>query len=136
MLKNVLNKITAELRSNGVENVYSCFDTIPISSKGNDIFTIVGIEGLESSSPIFSPSTVFLPFKAEVSVSAAAPKSFTMAQLYTYCDENIIPVIKNIASLSCSIRNLSIKPDSSINKLTLKIKIQVSGIHRFARGET
>lgn len=135
MLKTVVEKIHAELNSNGVENVYTCFDNIPISSKGNGIFTVVGVEEMESSAPIFSQYTIFLPFKAVASVSLIAPKNFSMAQLYQYWDDNIIPIIHNIASLTCGVKSITIKPDSNINKLTFKVKLSVSGIHQMTRSD-
>ena len=133
MLKTIVEKIHTELVSNGVENVYTCFDNIPISSKGSGIFTVVGVEEIESSAPIFSQYTIFLPFKAVASISLIAPKNFTMAQIYQYWDDNIIPLIRNISSLTCGIKSISIKPDSNINKLTLKVKLSVSGNHQMTR---
>jgi len=133
MLKTVIDQIAHELESTGIETVYTAFDYIPIEKKGKEIFTVVGIDNFESSTPIYSEVSVFLPFKAEAAISLIAPKDMTMIQLYDFFDSKVLPAIKNTGSLTCSLRNLSMKNDSNINRLVLKVKFSVSGISKLER---
>ncbi|MBQ8296606.1 MAG: hypothetical protein IJX77_02345 [Ruminococcus sp.] len=133
MLRTVLDKIAEKLVENGIPKVYSAFDNIPVENKGREIFTVVGIESYESFSPIYSEYNVFLPFKAEASVQLIAPQSFTMTQLYDYFDSYVMPIAGNMGSLTCSLKKLSMKNDSNISRLVLKVQFSVTGISRLER---
>lgn len=136
MLKTIVDRLSQELKKNGIEKVYTVFDNIPIEKKGRDIFTVIGVESFESSSPIYSEYSVFLPFKAEASISLIAPQNFTMAELYDFFDAKILSVIKDMGSLTCSLRNLTMKNDTNISRMTLKIRFSVSGISRLERSSS
>jgi hypothetical protein len=134
MLKTIVSQLAEELENNGVEQVYTCFDNIPIWDKTSGIFTVVGIEGFESSAPIYSEYCVYVPFKAEAAITLLASQSTAMSQLYTFFDEKIFPIVKSMGSMDCALKNLTMKNDSAINRITLKIKFSVSGISRIERG--
>ncbi len=136
MLKAILEKIEQELENNGVERIYTAFDYISIEKKGKEIFTVVGIDSFESYAPIYSESVIYLSFKAEAAVSLVAPESFTMAELYDYFDGSILPALMNMTNLTCSLRDLTIKNDTNINRLVLKVKFSVTGITRLERSSS
>lgn len=136
MLKTIIDKLTEELKNNGVENVYTCFDNVPINKKGNGIFTVAGVDSFESSSPIYSKYVVYLPFKSEAAITLIAPQDYTMAELYDYFDKNVLPIIKNTGSMTCTLRNLTMKNDANINRMTLKMRLSVSGISRIERSSS
>lgn len=136
MLKTILSQITDELKNAGVSEVYTAFDNIPMDKKGREIFTVVGIDGFESSAPIYSEYTIFLPFKAEVGISLIAPLSMDMARLYGVFDSDIMPLIDRLGSLTCSLRNITIKNDANIKRLVLKARFSVSGISKLERSRS
>lgn len=136
MLKKILDQIAEELRSCGVKEVYTAFDNIPIEKKGAGIYTVAAIESFESSAPIYSDSIIYLPFKAEASISLIAPQSMTMAKLYDCFDADILPIIDKMGSLTCSLRNLTMKNDANIRKLVLKVRFSASGISRLERSSS
>lgn len=136
MLKTILSQITEELKNAGISEVYTAFDNIPMDKKGICIFTVAGIESFESSAPIYSEYSIFLPFKAEAGISLIAPLSMNMAQLYDVFDREVMPLIKNLGSLTCSLRNITIKNDANIKKLVLKARFSVSGISKLERSSS
>lgn len=133
MLKSVISRISEALADKGAQHIYSAFDNIPVAYKGKDIFNIVGIEGFESSVPIYSQYNVFIPFKADAAVSVAAPPDYPAEKLYSYFDKHVLPAFESISSLTCSLKKLVIKKDSSVNRLVLKANFSVSGITRLER---
>lgn len=136
MLKNIISEITQALKNNGAEHIYSAFDGVHISCKNREIFSIVGIESFESSVPIYSQYTIFIPFKAEVSVSVTAPDECAAEKLYTYFDEYVLPAFEELSSLTSSLKKLSIKKVSSVNRLALMANFSVSGISRLERSSS
>lgn len=133
MISDIVPIIVNTLRNAGVENVYSAFDAIPIESKGRGIFTVVGIESCSVSAPIYSYSTVYAPFKAEIGIKVTAPGDFSMGSVYGHYSENIEPVLEEMSSLTCSVREAAVKYDSNINRLVLNIRMNVTGMSRLER---
>lgn len=136
MLSNIIRTIISELDFGGVENVYSAFDAVSLERKNKGIFTVVGVNSFESSAPIYSQYTIFVPFKAEIGISVTAPESSSLEQLYNYYDEKVSPVINKLSGLSSSIRGMTIKFDSAIHRLVLTAKLLASGITRIERSGT
>ncbi len=133
MLKNILSQVAGELEKCGAGKVYTAFDNLPLESKGKDIITVVSVDSFDCSAPIFSQYTVFLPFKSEVGISLIAPLSMNMAQLYEYFDCNILPIMDRLGSITCSMRNITMKNDANLNRLVLKLKFSASGISKLER---
>lgn len=133
MLKNVISEISLALADKGAEHIYSAFDNIPVAYKDREIFNVIGVESFESSTPIYSQYTVYIPFKAEAAVSVAAPPDYPAEKLYSYFDEHILPAFESISSLTCSLKKLVIKKDSTIDRLVLKVNFSISGITRLER---
>ena len=133
MLTDVLNSIKNELTDAGVTNVYTIFDAVPIEKKGRDFFTVVGISSFETSSPIYSEFTIFIPFKAEVEIKITARESGELAALYRYYDTKIEPVINQLSNLSSKISRMSLKHDTNINRLVLNAGFSINGIRKIER---
>ncbi len=133
MLKDIISKISCALAENGAENIYSAFDNIPAAYKGRELFTVVGIESFECNTPIYSQYAVFIPFKAEVCVNIAAPPDCSAERLYDYFDKHILPAFEDISSLTCSLKKLVIKKESTLGKLVLRVNFSASGISRAER---
>ena len=134
MLRDIIDDIIEKLAENHVYPVYSAFDGRALDRKGREFFTVVGISAFESSTPIYSQYMVYLPFKSELELSVTAPDSSSMEELYEYYDNNIAPVIFDMAGLTCSLSKMSIKFDTNIQRLVLSVKLRVSGITKFERG--
>lgn len=135
MLSKIIKTVSDGLISGGVFPVYNAFDNVLLEKKCKGIFTIVEISSFESSSPIYSPYTVFLPFKAEVTIKATAPQDYPIETLYSFYDEKVSPAINKLTGLNGSLKDLSIKYDSNINRLVLSAKLLTSGITRVERNE-
>lgn len=136
MLKTILSQITDELKNAGVSEVYTAFDNIPMDKKCGGIFTVAGIDSFESSAPIYSEYTIFLPFRAEAGISLIAPLSMDMARLYDVFDSEVMPLMDRLGSLTCSLRNITMKNDANIKKLVLKARFSVSGISKLERSRS
>lgn len=136
MLKNILSQIVSVLEESGVNKVYTAFDNLPLESKGRDIITVVSVDSFESSAPLYSEYNIFLPFKAEIGISLVAPLSMSMAQLYDYFDSNILPLMDKLGSLTCNMRNLTMKNDANLHKLVLKLRFSATGISKLERSSS
>ena len=128
MLREIIDDIIEKLAENLVSPVYSAFDARALDRKGSSFFTIVGINSFESSQPIYSQYKVYIPFKAEIELTVAAPDSFSMAELYDYYDTNIAPVVFEMSGLTCTLSRMSVKFDSNIQRLVLCVRLAASGI--------
>ena len=133
MLREIINDITDKLTDSGVTAVYSAFDAVDIAKKEKGIFTVVGIGGFESYSPIYSLYTVFIPFKADIEISITAPPKTSIVDIYEFYDNNIEPVISDMCGLTCSLSKMSIKFDSNIQRLVLTAKRSASGMTKIER---
>lgn len=133
MLRDIIDDIIEKLAENHVFPVYSAFDGRALARKGKDFFTVVGISSFESSTPVYSQYTVYLPFKSELELSVTAPESSSMEELYEYYDNNIAPVILDMSGLTCSLSKISLKFDTNIQRLVLSVKLRVSGITKYER---
>lgn len=133
MLREIINDVIEKLTDSGVTAVYSAFDAVDIAKKEKGIFTVVGIGGFESFSPIYSPYTIFIPFKADIEISITAPPKSSVAEIYSLYDTSIEPVISDMCGLTCSLSKMSIKFDSNIQRLVLTVRLSASGITRIER---
>lgn len=133
MLKYIIEQLSAELKDCGVKEVYTAFDNIPADSKGGEPYTVVSVEGFESTAPIYTDSYLYIPFKADACISLVAPRSVTMAQLYDRFDREILPVVEKIGSMKCTLKNLTMKYDTNMRKTVLKMRLCVSGLSRLER---
>lgn len=133
MIREIINDVIAKLQANGVEAVYSAFDAKPLSSKEREMFTVVGVGGFESFTPIYSPYTVFLPFKTEIDINVTAAAKMSIADIYKLYDEKIQPVVSEMSGLTCNLTKMSIKFDSNIQRLVLTARLSASGITKIER---
>ena len=133
MLKDIIDSVAEALSESGVDEVYSAFDAIPIDNKSKSFFTTVGISAFESSVPIYTYFMIYLPFKAELEINVTAPKNISMEQLYSYYDEKIQPVVHRLEGLSCSVKKLSLRYDTNVQRLVLCARLSASGMTKFER---
>ena len=77
---DVLRELKTALENAGNENVYYAFDTIPVSAKGK-MLTVIGAKSFEAMTPVYSEFLIYMPFKTELEISAAAPENCSMTQL-------------------------------------------------------
>lgn len=133
MLTEIIEDIMDKLTDAGVQYVYSAFDARSAERKSRNYFTVVGISSFESSQPIYSPYTVYIPFKAELELSVTAPGCFSMEDLYSYYDTNIAPVVFDMSGLTCRLNKMSLKFDNNIQRLVICVKLAASGISKRER---
>ena len=130
MLETIISSVKAELEKAGTPNVYSAFDNVPIEKRSGNIYTVVDICSFESSSPIYSLNTVYIPYKAGVSLRITAPESSDMTDIYSYYDRYIGA---SAAGASGSLSGMTVKYDSNIRRLVMTVKVSLSGIIRAER---
>lgn len=133
MMREILSGIIEKLVQKGADHVYSAFDARSVAGKGSGIFTVVGISSFESSSPIYSPYTVYIPFKSELEISITAPENYSLLSLYDYYDEKIAPAVFELSGLTCELSGMSVKFDSNIERLVMKVRISARGITKLER---
>ena len=128
MLRDIISDIMAAFADKEVDHVYSAFDARAVARKGSSYFTVVGISSFESTAPIYSQYTVFVPFRAEIEINVTAPEKFSMVQLLGYYDEKIDPVIRDMDSMTCRLKSMDVRFDRNIQRLVLKVKFSAGGI--------
>lgn len=133
MLETIINAVKEKLTECGVSPVYSTFENISPERREKGIFTVTDICSFESSAPVYSLYTVYLPYKAEVEIRVTAPENYTAAQLYRYYDKYISTAIADISGQSGSLRGMTVKFDSNIHRLVLSAKVGLCGIIRTER---
>lgn len=133
MLETIINAVKAKLEECGAVPVYSAFDNVPAERRGKEIFTVVEICSFESSAPIYSLYTVYIPYRAEAEIRVTAPESCSMTVLYRYCDKFIGAAAAGLSGINGSIKGMTVKYDSNISRLVLTAKLSLSGIIKTER---
>lgn len=134
MIDSIIREIIQTLSGNDIAPVYSAFDAVSIERKNRSFFTIVGLDSFELQTPIYSEFTIFIPYKANVDINVTAPENYSMQKVYQYFSENIKPAIMKISGMNCSIKKISMKHDSNINRFVLTARISVNGMDKLERG--
>ena len=132
MIKEILDSIVSRLNAADVENVYSAFDALPADKKG-DIFTIVGIGAFETCAPVYSHYSIYLPFRTEIDLNLTARRDTSMEALFNVYCESVEPVLMSMTDMKCSLKKMSIRFDSNIQRLVLNVKLSASGMSRIER---
>lgn len=133
MLNSIISAAITALEAHGATRVYSAFDAVPIELKRGGIFTVIGVSSFESTSPIYSLSTIFLPFKAELEIKVTAPENYSAERVYKYFSEKIAPAAAEFSGLGSFLKRVSIKFDSNINRLVLTAIVSTVGTTKFER---
>ncbi len=133
MLNELIENVIDKLTDYGAENVYSAFDAAPLADKGHDIFTVVSVAEFETSTPIYSLSYIYLPFRAEFEIKVTGSKDISMTDLYDYFDEYIQPALEDMTDLNCSLKKLSVRYDSNIQRLVLTVRAAANGLNKIER---
>ncbi|MDE6835225.1 MAG: hypothetical protein K2J39_13410 [Ruminococcus sp.] len=136
MINSVIKEVIEKLSASGLKDVYSAYDAVPVERKSRSFYTIIGADSFESQQPIYSPVTVFMPYKAEIYINITAPENYSMQNLYEYFSANIKPVIMENSGLDFYIKKVSMKHDTQICRLVLTAKISVTGIEKYERNKT
>lgn len=130
MLETIINSVKSELEKSGAANVYSAFDCVPIEKRAGGIFTVVDVCSFESSAPIYTLDTLYIPYKAGVAIKITAPADCSMTDIYSYYDRYIGT---SIAGASGKLGGMTVKFDSNIHRLVMTVKVSLSGIIRAER---
>lgn len=133
MITSIISEIIQKISQNNSVPVYSAFDAVSIERKSKDFFTTVGLNSFDLQTPIYSAFTIFIPYKAEIDINVTAPENYSMQKLYEYFSDNIKSALNDISGMNCSIRKISMKHDSNINRLVLMARFSVSGIDKIER---
>ncbi|MDE6426245.1 MAG: hypothetical protein K2K89_08955 [Ruminococcus sp.] len=133
MIGSVINEIVEKLCKSGLKDVHSAYDAVSVERKSRNFYTIVAPDTFEFQQPIYSPVTVFMPYKAEIYINVTAPENYSMHKLYEYFSENIKPVIMENSGMDCYIKKVSMKHDTQISRLVISAKISVTGIEKYER---
>lgn len=132
MLKEILESIKEKFTEKGIRNVYSAFDAYPAAKKG-ELFTVIGIGAFETAQPVYSQFSIFLPFRTEIELNITARRDMSMDSLYNYYCESIEPVLTGMADMNCTLKKMSVKFDSNIQRLVLNVRMSASGMNRMER---
>lgn len=133
MLNSIISEAAAKLRAHGAAPVYSAFDAVPVELKSGGIFTVIGVRSFESTVPIYSLSTIFLPFKAELEIKVTAPENYSAEQIYAYFSERIAPAAAELSGLGSFLKQITVKFDSNINRLVLTAVVSAVGTTKIER---
>lgn len=136
MITSIITEIIRKLSKDGTIPVYSAFDAVSVERKNKGFFTIVGLDSFELQTPIYSEFTIFVPYKADIDINVTAPERFPMMKLYQYFSDNIKPAVMEISGMNCSIKKVSMKHDSNINRCVLTARLSVNGMDKLERGST
>lgn len=133
-MDNIIEQIRHILTKNGAENVFSAFDSKPVSGKGK-FFTTVGVRELEWLAPIYTNAVICLPFRAVAEIKTTAPVSCDEAAICDYFHQNIEPGIDKMTGMKSTVRKVALATDKTLNRLILTAEVNLSGIRKIEREE-
>lgn len=134
MIDAIIKEIIQKISKDGIIPVYSAFDAVSVERKNRSFFTIVGLDSFELQTPIYSEFTIFIPYKADIDINVTAPENHSIQKLYQYFLENVKPAVMEISGMNCSIRKISMKHNSNINRFVLTARLSVNGMDKLERG--
>lgn len=133
MLKKIVSEVIDCIKGGEVKDVFPAFDGTLLENKPKSVVTFIGVKNLTVDKPIFSYDNYFCPFEAEISVSVTAPQWCGAYTLYDFFSNVVIARLVDSAYIFGGIKNLSVKFDSTINRLVLSADIAVSGCETIER---
>lgn len=128
----VLNELKTALTNIGNDSVYLAFDAQPASAKGKYI-TVIGTKSFEYLAPVYSPYTIYFPFRTELEISVTAPEYSDISSLYTYFSTKVQPAVDNMSGLCSRLSKLTVKHDTNLKKLVLTAVFSAGGIRQTER---
>lgn len=129
---DIIKMIRNKFISDGIKNVYSTFDAVPLSSKGK-YSVLIGMKNFEYSTPVYSQYTIYMPFRAEIDIKILAPESSTMEEICNYYEQNVSESVNGLSGLNGSISGISIKHDKNIGRLVLSVAVSAGGMKKIQR---
>lgn len=133
MLNGIISVVTEKLTEKGASPVYGAFDAVPADRKNSGIYTIVGVRSFESTTPIYSLTKIYLPFRAELDIKVTAPENYSAERLYEFFSDKIYPAAAELSGLESFLKGISLKFDSNISRLVLTAVISASGTTKIER---
>lgn len=131
---HILNELKQALVDNGCDNVYLAYDALPVEKKGK-FFTVVALKCFETTVPVYSRTTVCVPFSAELEINVTAPENCSMESLCNYYDEKIRGAVLKISGSSSYMSRLTLNADKKINRLVLTAVMSVGGMRKISEEE-
>ena len=133
MFNDIINDMIDRLTNAGVRHIYSAFDSLPVIGKGGSFYTVVGINGFTAGRPVYSQFAAYIPYTMRMEFTVTAPENCPLSRLYSYFEEEIFSRLNDMADLDHYLTNVSVKPLSSISRLSLCAEVTFKGMYKAER---
>lgn len=124
-MQEIISQIKQSFIEAGGENIYTAFDAVPIRDKGR-YFTVLDISKYEAAPPIYTADKIYMPVKAELTVTVLAPEKYTKEQLYDYYELYFDAAVNRMCGLSSTLKQIDVSIDKNLNRLALKAVIKLN----------
>lgn len=126
-MNEIISQIKQSFIDAGGENIYTSFDAAPIRDKGR-YFTVLDISRYEAAPPIYTADKIYMPIKAELTVTVLAPEKYTKEQIYDYYELYFETAVNRLCGLSSNLKQIDVSIDKNLNRLALKAVVKVNCI--------
>lgn len=126
-MNEIISQIKQSFIDAGGENIYTSFDAAPIRDKGR-YFTVLDISRYEAAPPIYTDDKIYMPIKAELTVTVLAPEKYTKEQIYDYYELYFETAVNRLCGLSSNLKQIDVSIDKNLNRLALKAVVKVNCI--------
>ena len=124
-MQEIITQIKHSFIEAGGENIYTSFDAVPIRDKGR-YFTVLDISRYEAATPIYTANKIYMPIKAELTVTVLAPEKYTKEQIYNYYELYFETAVNRLCGLSSNLKQIDVSIDKNLNRLALKAVIKIN----------
>lgn len=98
-MQMIAEKAMEMLRKAGISEVYPAFDAIPLPSKSDRRFTVVGLESVQMDAPFPDGGRGVHPFTATLKISVLVPMNTPGADVAAYYFETLLPVLLQLGAV-------------------------------------
>ena len=129
-MNDIITNISAILKENGNQNVYTIYDAQPVRDKGK-YFTIIGMKSFKPHIPLYTDTIMYIFADAEAEITVIAPKECTEEQLYDYYITNIEMPLSKIMGINSGIQSIEYGTDRVTGRLKLTIILRTEACQKF-----
>ncbi|MBO5163756.1 MAG: hypothetical protein J6B75_04845 [Ruminococcus sp.] len=124
-MQDILTQIKQAFTAAGGKNIYTAFDAVPIRDKG-EFFTVLSIGGYEAMPPIYTNNKIYMPVKAELTVTVLAPEKCSQEEIYDYYSLYFEASVNKLCGLSSTLKKIDVSIDKALNRLALKSVVKLN----------
>jgi len=125
---NTIHEIVLQaVRGDDLKEVYPSFDAVPVTKKSSRLFTVVGLEKIQTEPVIPDSQNGVVPFTAVFRVSVVTDFKSPLHLSEDFFFQTVFPRMAEIGAVLCEVRSASV--DTKLQKIIFVGLFSVKGFY-------